>query len=467
MITPAVSVNPPLPTTPLGLPLLDLIRRDPLAAASRFQRELGDVARLNILFKRIYYLFKPDAARELLVDHHDSLRREDRLLKMFQTFQGRNVLTTEGADWERQRRIVTPGFSARKLVGYMRLMNEAIDACIATELPAATGADAEIDVDALTTRITMDVILRTLFSHAPTREEAAATAVAVRALTQQNMREAYWPIVARPWMPFPGRTQKRKHLRTIHTLIARHITQRLAEPESTESKHDILDMLLAARDDQPDSGSATLTSPEVHANCHVLFGAGFDTAASALTWWIGLMATHPDIAARVRLEIDAAGSDAAAETIARLPYLNATLKEAMRLYPPSTGLITRVAQKDLKLGEVAIPKGTLVVVPIWHLHHDARSFPEPLAFQPDRFMPGAASFPRGGYLPFGAGPHVCLGQHFAAIEMALIAARLLSEFDVAFAEGNGLPEPKVDVVLKPKTTMRVLFKRRRVACSAR
>jgi cytochrome P450 len=266
-------------------------------------------------------------------------------------------------------------------------------------------------------------------------------------------------------MPFPGRTTKLKHVATINTLIDRHITERLADPSDAEAKRDILDMLLAARDEQPGSSAATLSSQEVRDNCHVLFGAGFDTAASALTWWIGLMAAHPEVVSRLRTELETAGREPAAETVARLPFLNATLKEAMRLYPPSTALITRVAQRDLRVGDVVIPKRTLVVVPIWHLHHDARSFPEPMAFRPDRFMPGAPSFPRGAYLPFGAGPHVCLGQHFAAIEMALIAARLVTEFNFAFATDNSLPEPIVDLVLKPKTRMRVQFTRRRPAVS--
>lgn len=462
-MTARLSNTQPLAMTPLGTPLLSFIQRDPLGAASRFQSELGDVAKLNILFSRIYYLFNPEAARELLVDHHDSLCKEVRLLKMFQSFQGRNVLTTEGPDWERQRRIVTPGFSARKLTGYMRLMTAAIDSCVASELPSEIDASTEVDVDALTTHITMDVILRTLFSQTSSRELTAEISGAVRALSKQTMREAYWPIVARMWMPFPGRAAKRKHLATINSLIDQHVQARLAKAEDADSKQDVLNMLLDARDDQPGSERATLTLQEVRDNCQVLFGAGFDTTASALTWWIGLMATHPEVVSQLRGELEAAGQNPSLETIARLPYLNASLKEAMRLYPPSTALITRVAQRDLKIGEVSIPKRTLVVVPIWHLHHDPRSFPEPMQFRPDRFMPGAPSFPRGAYMPFGAGPHVCLGQHFAAIEMALIAARLIAEFDFTFTGGNSLPEPFVDLALKPRSPMRVQFKRRRTA----
>ena len=223
-------------------------------------------------------------------------------------------------------------------------------------------------------------------------------------------------------------------------------------------------MLLAARDDSPTHGSPTLTSQEVHDNCILLFTAGFDTSSSALTWWIGLMATHPEIADRLRDEIaSATASGSTLEQIARLPYLNATIKEAMRLYSPSTALFTRVALRDVVVGETAVSKGTLVAIPIWSLHHDERSFAEPELFRPERFLPDAPPIPRSAYMPFGAGPHFCLGQHFASMEMALIAAHLVSHFDVALEAGASLPEPAVDVALKPKTTLRVQFTRRQQA----
>jgi cytochrome P450 len=148
------------------------------------------------------------------------------------------------------------------------------------------------------------------------------------------------------------------------------------------------------------------------------------------------------------------------DTLARLPLLNATIKEAMRLYPPSTALFNRVALRDVVIDGTPIPKGTLAVVPIWHLHRDPRAFPEPERFLPERFLPGAPPAPRGAYLPFGAGPHFCLGQHFATVEMALVAAHVIERFDLALADGDALPEPVVDLALKPKQPLRLRFTRR-------
>lgn len=456
-----VPANQAVSSKALGLPLLRFIKNDPLLAASVLHRQFGDVAKLNILFRRIYYFFSPEAARQILVDHADDFVREARLLKIFASFQGWNVLTTEGPDWQRQRRILAPGFSPKRVAGYMALMQAAIADSVADVLPAALGQSDIVDADALTTRITMDVILRTLFSKATTQAEACRMSTAVRALTQQSMREVYWAFIPPDWLPYPGRASKRQHLQTLRQLIDAQILARRSEPGDAPVRSDVLDMMLAARDEQTSGTSGRLSDQEIHDNCFLLFGAGFDTASSAMTWWLGLMASHPEVADRVREEIAAVESGLSAlEQIARLPLLNATIKEAMRLYPPSTALFTRVAQREVQIGETTVPKGTLAAIPIWQLHHDPRSFPEPEAFRPERFLPGAAAIPRSAFLPFGAGPHFCLGQHFAYVEMALIAASLISQFDLTWPEGACMPEPIVDVALKPKTPMQIRFTRR-------
>jgi cytochrome P450 len=433
-----------------------------LGAASRFKAQFGDVAQLSILFRRIWYFFTPEAARAILVDHHEDFTREARLLRIFQSFQGRNALTTEGADWERQRRILAPGFSSKRIAGYMSLMNAAIQDCLRRDLPTQPRDSTLLDVGQLMTHITMDVIVRTLFSQEASREQAALISTATRALTRQSMREVYWAFIPPAWMPFPGRTKKLYNVTVIDNFIATHIRARQSEAAMTSPSSDVLAMLLAARDDSSTAPNASLSSQEVHDNCILLFGAGFDTSSSALTWWIGLMATHPAVAAQLRDELGAANSKepAAPEGIARLPYLNATMKEAMRLYPPSTALFTRVALRDVVINGTLVPKGTLVVIPIWHLHHDARSFPDPDTFRPERFLPDAPPIHRSAFMPFGAGPRFCLGQHFATVEMALTAAAIIQHYDLTLEEGAALPEPVVDLALKPKLPLRVRFTRR-------
>ena len=119
------------------------------------------------------------------------------------------------------------------------------------------------------------------------------------------------------------------------------------------------------------------------------------------------------------------------------------------------GIFSRRALTDLCLAGIEIKKGDIVAGSIWTLHHDPRWFPEPEAFKPERFLPGAPNVPRGAFMPFGAGPHVCIGQHFAMLEMKLIAALLLSRAAWSFPPGEDLPEPRVDVTLKPSRPLRL------------
>jgi cytochrome P450 len=447
---------------PLGLPLMRQIRLDPFGFVDRLRAQHGDIVELKVLSTRVHYLFRPEAARQVLVAHQHDFAKDERALGIMQSVHGANVITTEGAVWERQRRILTPAFAPKRIAACAALMAEAADECAGRELPAGTGASAVVDVDGLTTRITMDVILRALFSYRCRPEEAAAVSQAIRALSRQLMREFFWPARPVAWLPYPGRAEKARNLAVIHTLVRSRIEARRHAPAGdTDAATDILGLMQSARDEQAATAQPALSEQEILDNCVGLFGAGHDTSATALTWWIGLMAIHPEIAAQVRDEVRGlpAGRAAATRDIAAAPLLNATIKEAMRLYPPSTATFARRALRDVEIDGRTIAKGSLAIIPIWNLHHDPRWFPEPETFRPERFMPGAAVLPRGAFMPFGAGPHFCLGQQFATVEMALIAARLIRNHAFSLDPGPALPPPVVDLVLKPRERLRVRFTR--------
>lgn len=448
---------------PLGLPLLTSVRRDPLGAMERFRARYGDVVHLRVLSTDLYYLFQPALARSVLVDHQGDFTKEERTLEIFHTVHGANVITTDGPVWERQRRILKGAFTLQRIEACSGLMADATDHGIDSELPQQAGDTALIDVDRFTTRITMDVILRALFSYQASRAQSEAVSNAVRALSRQVMREFFWPVRPLAGWPYPGRAEKRRHLELLRALIEPRIQERRTGNGAVPvPATDMLELLMAARDETAEAEQAGLTDEEIYANCVGLFGAGHDTSASVLTWWIGLMAAHPEAAARVREEAHArSGSPTTSRrSLGDAHHLHATLKEAMRLYPPSTATFTRRATRDVRLDGLIIPRGALVVIPIWSLHRDSRWFPEPEAFRPERFLPGAADIPRGAFMPFGAGPHVCLGQQFAMVEMALIADRLARAYDFTLPPETTLPAPRVELVLKPERPLQVQFTRR-------
>jgi cytochrome P450 len=201
--------------------------------------------------------------------------------------------------------------------------------------------------------------------------------------------------------------------------------------------------------------------------CVLSFQAGHETTATALLWWSWLMASHPQAQARAATEIDTAlkGHPPDAGAMQVLPWLSATLKEAMRLFPPVAALMTRRLTRDIELGGVRLPTGTLVRVTPWFLHRDPRWWPrEPEAFRPERFLDAtdagdAEAIPRGAYIPFGLGPRVCLGQHFAQLEMTLIAAMLLQRFRL-LPLADMPPTPRLAVTLRPVGGLRLKLEAR-------
>jgi cytochrome P450 len=223
---------------------------------------------------------------------------------------------------------------------------------------------------------------------------------------------------------------------------------------------DLLTMLRLARDpEHPDQG---LSAQELHDQTMVMFQAGHETSASALIWWSGLIAKHPDVGQRIHAEVDAVlqGYAPTPATLQQLPWLQASLKEAMRLYPPAAVLMARRACTDVTVGPWTLPKGDLIAFTPYVIQRDARWFDTPNAFKPERFLPGAPEIPRGAWIPFGTGPRVCIGQHFAMLEMGLIAAMLMQRFSLHWPETAAWPEGDYAITLRPATPMRLQLKSR-------
>jgi cytochrome P450 len=456
--------TPPGPPTPWwGLPTLRAMRDDYLGFTARLQRDHGDITFMKISRERVYDVFTPELVREVIVDHADDLLRWERAIEVFAQLFGQSVLVTEGATWQRQRRMLMPAFTPRRIADYAALMRDAT----ATGLDAAVGtgeAEAIVDIDALFSRVAMDVILRTLFSSTASRDASNAVD-AVRVLSDAAMREMFFPLTLPDWLPLPGKAAKRRSLRVLHDLVRRHIAARRAAGAQAP-QDDLLARLLALRDEET---GAALSDAEVFDQCMVTFQAGHETTATALTWWSRLLADHPQAAQRAQAEVDTvlAGRAPGPDDITSLPWLSATLKEAMRLYPPVPALITRRARREMTIGGWVIPRRAVIRLTLWFLHRDPRSFDYPDEFRPARFLPDAPAPPRGAYLPFGAGPRVCIGQHFAMLEMTLIAAMLLQRYRLAVPAGEAACVPVVNVTLRARDGIRLRLLRRADRVSSR
>jgi cytochrome P450 len=456
------STAPRGPRSPwFGYPLLLAMRRDYLGFVARLQREHGDFTVMRLVHERAYDLHSPELVREALVDNADHLIRWERGIEVFQQTFGRSVLVTEGAVWQRQRRMLMPAFTPKRIAGYAGLMADAA----ATALDAAVPPDrpsAWVTMDALFSQLAMDVILRTLFGQRASADDALQTAAATQVLSEGAMREMFMPMTLPDWLPLPGKARKRWALRSLRRLVGGHIAARRRQA-TTEPATDLLSGLLALRDDESQAGSgAALTETEVFDQCMVSFQAGHETTATALLWWSRLLAENPHAAERIQAEVDAVlgKRTPGAQDLPALPWLQASLKEAMRLYPPVAALMSRRTTKAISLGGYALPKGALLRITPWLLQRDPRSFEEPAAFRPERFLPDAPPPPRGAWLPFGAGPRVCIGQQFAMLEMTLVGAMLLQRYRLEMPENAAPCEPVVNVTLRPREPIRLRLVRR-------
>ena len=219
-------------------------------------------------------------------------------------------------------------------------------------------------------------------------------------------------------------------------------------------------MLLAATD--PETGR-TMTDEEIVDNLMTFITAGHETTALGLAWTFHLLALHPAIEAKVLDEVGdvTQGQPIGSDHIAKLSYTRQVFSEAMRLYPPAP-IITRTAIRDFVLGEHAIAKGTVVYIPIHAVHHHSALWDNPKAFDPDTFIPEASKARhRYAYMPFGAGPRVCIGNAFAVMEAVAVLAVLLPAFKVAAALVTP-PQPIMRVTLRPKQSLLMTVKERRV-----
>ncbi len=441
----------PGPTAPLwGLNLLRTMRANYLGFVTSLHKQHPDIAQVQVLNERITHVFHPEWVRQVLVDQSDALIRWERATQVFSVSMGQSVLVTEGATWQRQRRMLQPGFTPKRVAGYAALMASAAHDALSA-LGQRVGGQS-VGMDALMTDMTLDVILRALFGSHQVRD-AWPVSQAIQTLSHSGFSELFKPFSWPQWMPLPSVRKVRQAKQTLDSVIQQHIQAQ--QSTASDDGHDLLTMLRLARDpEHPDKG---LSAQELHDQTMVMFQAGHETTATAMTWWSGLIARHPEVAERIHIEVDAVlqGQTPTPATLQQLPWLQASLKEAMRLYPPAAILFTRRALQDIQVGPWTVPQGHLLAFTPYVIQRDARWFESPDDFKPERFLPGAPDIPRGAWMPFGTGPRVCMGQNFAMLEMGLIAAMLMQRFRLEWPEGTPWPEGDLAVTLRPAQAIRL------------
>ncbi len=430
---------PPGPRAGLtGWGLLRRMARDLTGALRGWQQAHGDLIHLRIWPEHQLIVADPALARELLVQHHQSLVRWERGIEVFSQLHGHSVLVAEGEPWRVKRQALHPNFAPRPSAALV----PAMAACAARAL--STWRPGPWPVEQGLTSLTMSVIAQMAFS-ADIADEAPAAAQALHDVSVTANGEFFWPVNPPRWLP--SQRAKHKGMALLDGLIAGQLQARLQLPRAAWPD-DLLSRLLALHEADP----AVWPLRAVRDECMTTFLAGHETAAATMTWWMWCMAANPAAQQAARDEVRAVLADRAPEAadLPALPWLAQTLQETMRLYPAAPVLISRRSVAPITLGGWQIPARTIFTVPVQLMQHDARWFDDPLAFRPERFGTDAPHAPRGAYMPFGTGPRICLGQHLVMAEMTVIAAMVLQRFALAPLPGAAAPRPVMNVTLRPE-----------------
>jgi len=397
-------------------------------------------------------LCDPDAIERVLKTREPAYPKSAVTRRLMQPRRGQNLITADPATWRWQRRAMAPIFAPRALAGTTPAMTAAA-AAAADRIGAEDGET--VDVYPQMIAATCDVICDIALSGREAIDRAALTR-AIDGYIASVARVSLFDLMGVPnWVPRPGEIVDRSRAR-MDRMADEIIAKRQARGPSDPP--DLLDLIIAARD--PETGQR-MNRHDRRNNLLGLLFAGHETTALALTWALYLLALDPAVQARVAEESRAALGDraAGADDLDRLGLVRQVLEEAMRLYPPA-GFLTRTAAEDDRLAGHDIQAGTTVILPVFALHRHAALWDDPDVFDPDRFAPERSrARHRYAYLPFGAGPRVCIGASLAMMEAEIILATLIARLEVSVPPGF-VPQPKMWFTLRPGTGMPLKVSRR-------
>jgi cytochrome P450 len=330
--------------------------------------------------------------------------------------------------------LVQPAFHYKRIANYADVMVDYTRQMLDTW---SNGETLNIAQEMM--KLTMRIVGKTLFD-ADVSDQADSIGAAIT-IGIESAGERITRIIQPPdWLPTPKNRKRRHAAQVVENTIMGFINERRA---SGEDKGDLLSMLLMAVDEE-DGGQ--MTNKQVRDEAITLFIAGHETTANALAWAVYLLAQHPEIEAKLANEIQAVLGDkpATIADLARLPYNEMVVKEAMRLYPPAW-IISREAQDDIEIGGYPIQKGSILLMSMWVMHHHPKYWEDPEIFNPERFAPGWEDrVPKYAYFPFGGGPRICIGNQFAMMEAQLVLATIMQHYHMKLVPGQTItPDPMI------------------------
>lgn len=424
--------------------------RDSLAFIERAQRDFGDIVWTRFLYVPALFLYHPREIEYVLATNAKNFVKAMTLRSnFFQRLVGNGLLTSEGEQWKRQRRLTSPAFHRHRIANYADTMVN-----YSNRLTSTWQAGEARDVHRDMMRLTLEIVVRCLFS-ADVSNDVDDVGDILKQLVKPFASQATLKWILNNRLPTPYHLQFHRLARKIDKVVYRLIAERR---RNTNDEGDLLAMLLKARDED----GSQMNDQQLRDEVMTLFLAGHETTALTLAWTWYLLGRNAAAEERFHQELDEALGDRAA-TMGDLPRLKFTeqiVKESMRLYPPAYGL-GREAINDCEIGGFPVPAGTQVFMFQWVTQRDARFFDDPEAFTPERWTEDLeARLPRYAYFPFGGGPRACIGASFAMMEMILVLATIGQKFRLELIPDHPV-ETYPAMSLRPKDGVRVIVRTRR------
>jgi cytochrome P450 len=417
-------------------------RRDVLGLLLDSRRRFGDVVRFRLGPMVIHLVCHPDHVKQVLVTHQHRYNKDTRSSAKIADITGPGLLTSNGAAWLNQRRLMQPFFNPQRLVSYTGLIVEATDRMLdSLQARAATGQS--LDVASEMMHLTGTIVAQVLLG-ADMRADMDVVEQSATTLMEHTWRRLEQIIGPPLWLPTPGSLRFRRAKRRLDRIVYRLI----AERRGGTAKQDLLALLLKARDDATGRG---MSEQQVHTETITLLLAGQETTANALSWTWYLLARNPQWRQQARDEVVGLLGQRAvtAEDLPRLDLVTRVFQEAMRLYPPIWIMERRVLEDDT-MGSYHIPAGSSLEISPYVTHRHPEFWDNPESFDPERFTPqGNAHRSQYSYLPFGGGQRLCIGSHLAILEARVIMARVLQRFRLELLPGISV-EPMPGITLRPR-----------------
>lgn len=425
MTSPSLFVppRPPIPAAELSwLRFLSTVRSNAIGLwpTAAYEQE---VLAQSFLGRRSFLVNSPDAIHRVLIDNAANYRRSPASVRILRPIVGNGLVLSEGDEWRHQRRTIAPALAPRVIPMLARHVADVAQETVA-RLAAAPGKP--VDLLALMQGLALEIAARSMFS-LEMRQHGAALRRLIAAFGERLGRPYLLDMLLPPAIPNLRDLARRRFRRRWLALMDEIIALRLSAAPS-DTPRDLFDLLRVARD--PETGAA-FSPAQLRDQVATLIVAGHETTAVAMFWSLYLLAASPAQQERLVEESRAVdlSSATAADALPHLPYTRAVVNETLRLYPPAHVMARQAIGPD-RLGEVPVPTGSVIMISPWVLHRHRRLWTNPDMFDPGRFVDGPPLAHRFAYLPFGAGPRVCVGAQFALAEATLVLAALTKQFRV-------------------------------------